>query len=41
MTNLQVEINPYISEEFYKNWYFYQEYKKKPHYPKSHIIRYE
>ncbi len=28
-------------EEFYDNWYFYQEYKDKAHYPNAHKIKYE
>lgn len=28
-------------EEFYNNWYFYQVYKDKAHYPQAHNIKYE
>lgn len=27
-------------KDFYDNWYFYQEYKDKPHYPGAHTIIY-
>jgi len=27
--------------DFYNNWYFYQVYKDKAHYPQAHNIRYE
>lgn len=28
-------------KEFYDNWYFYQEYKKQPHFKDAHKINYK